>query len=106
VARAIFPDVRVVLQDGRGKGNALACGFAAAHGDIIVMLDADGSTDPAEIPRFVEVLLAGNDYAKGSRFAPGGSSSDITAVRQLGNRALVALVNLLFRTHFSDLCYG
>ena len=106
VARAIFPDVRVVLQDGRGKGNALSCGFAAAHCDIIVMLDADGSTDPAEIPRFVEALLAGNDYAKGSRFAPGGSSSDITAVRQLGNRALVALVNLLFRTRFSDLCYG
>ena len=106
VAQAIFPDVRVVLQDGRGKGNALACGFAVAHGDIIVMLDADGSTDPAEIPRFVEVLLAGSDFAKGSRFAPGGSSSDITAVRRLGNRALVVLVNVLFGTRFSDLCYG
>jgi Glycosyl transferase family 2 len=106
VARAIRPDVRVVLQDGRGKGNALACGFAAAAGDIIVMLDGDASTDPAEIPRFVEVLLAGNDFAKGSRFAPGGSSADITGVRRLGNRALLALVNLLFGTRYSDLCYG
>src|SRR6202011_3132653 len=67
VARQIRPDIRIVIQDGRGKGNALACGFAAAMGDIIVMLDADGSTDPAEIPAFVGALLAGHDYAKGSR---------------------------------------
>jgi len=106
VAQQFCPGVRVVLQDGRGKGNALACGFAAAAGDIIVMLDGDGSTDPAEIPRFIEVLLAGNDFAKGSRFAPGGSSADITGVRRLGNRALSALVNVLFGTRYTDLCYG
>jgi glycosyltransferase involved in cell wall biosynthesis len=106
VARMFCPGVRVVLQDGRGKGNALACGFAAAAGDIIVMLDGDGSTDPAEIPRFIEVLLAGNDFAKGSRFAPGGGSADITGVRRLGNRALSALVNVLFGTRYTDLCYG
>ena len=106
VARAICPEARIVLQEARGKGNALACGFAAATGDIIVMLDADGSTDPAEIPRFVETLLAGNDFAKGSRFAPGGGSTDITWVRRLGNGALNRLVNVLFRTDYSDLCYG
>ena len=106
VARMLRPDVRIVLQDGRGKGNALACGFAAARGDIIVMLDADGSTDPAEIPLFVEALLAGHDFAKGSRFADGGGSADITGVRRLGNRGLSLLVNVLFRTRYSDLCYG
>jgi glycosyltransferase involved in cell wall biosynthesis len=106
VARALRPDVRVVLQSGRGKGNALACGFAAASGDIIVMLDADASNDPAEIPRFVDALLDGNDFAKGSRFAPGGTSNDITRIRALGNRFLGALVNLLFRTRYTDLCYG
>ena len=71
VARALRPDVRVVLQDGRGKGNALACGFAAAAGDIIVMLDADGSTDPAEIPRSSRRCSPAHDFAKGSRFAAG-----------------------------------
>jgi glycosyltransferase involved in cell wall biosynthesis len=106
VARAIRPDVRVVLQDGRGKGNALACGFAAASGDIIVMLDADGSTDPAEIPRFVDALLDGSDFAKGSRFVSGGDSSDITPLRSAGNRVLSRTVNLLFRTRYTDLCYG
>ena len=106
VARAIRPDVRIVVQDRRGKGNALACGFAAARGDVIVMIDADGSNDPAEIPRFVEALLDGNDFAKGTRFADGGHSADITRVRAAGNRGLGVLVNLLFRTRYTDLCYG
>jgi glycosyltransferase involved in cell wall biosynthesis len=106
VARMIRPDVRIVEQDGRGKGNALACGFAAARGDIIVMLDADGSTDPQEIPAFVAALTAGADFAKGSRFAPGGGSTDITGFRRLGNLGLNMLVNVLFGTRYSDLCYG
>ena len=106
VARAVCPGVRVVVQDGCGKGNALACGFAAASGDIIVMLDADGSNDPAEIAVFVGALLGGDDFAKGSRFVAGGASSDITRVRRTGNRGLCALVNVLFGTRYSDLCYG
>jgi glycosyltransferase involved in cell wall biosynthesis len=106
IARTIRPDVRVVLQNGRGKGNALACGFAAATGDIIVMIDADASNDPAEIPRFVDALLEGHDFAKGSRFASGGASADITPLRHLGNRVLGIAVNLLFRTRYTDLCYG
>ena len=106
VARTVLPDVRIVLQDGKGKGNALACGFAAARGDIIVMIDADGSTDPAEIPQFVAPLLGGADFAKGSRFAPGGASLDITPLRRLGNRVLNGTVNVLFGTRYTDLCYG
>jgi glycosyltransferase involved in cell wall biosynthesis len=106
IARALRPDIRVVLQDRRGKGNALACGFAAASGDIIVMLDADGSTDPNEIPQFVEALLDGSDFAKGSRYARGGSSADITRLRSAGNKTLALAVNVLFRTRYTDLCYG
>ena len=74
VARALRPDVTVVQQTRKGKGNALAAGFLAATGDIIVMFDADGSADPAEIPQFVGALVAGADFAKGSRFAEGGGS--------------------------------
>jgi glycosyltransferase involved in cell wall biosynthesis len=106
VARQLRPDVRVVMQTRKGKGNALACGFAAATGDIIAMIDGDGSADPTEIPRFVEALTDGADFAKGTRFAEGGGSSDITRLRRLGNRALSALVNALCRTRYSDLCYG
>jgi glycosyltransferase involved in cell wall biosynthesis len=106
VARALRPHVRVVQQDGRGKGNAIACGLAACKGEIVVMLDADGSTDAAEIPRFVEALKSGADFAKGSRFMSGGGSSDITALRRTGNRALCTLVNMLYGTRYTDLCYG
>jgi glycosyltransferase involved in cell wall biosynthesis len=106
VARALRPDVRIVMQTRRGKGDALAAGFAACTGDIVVMLDADGSTDAAEIPRFVAALCNGADFVKGSRFAQGGASSDITPIRRVGNRALSALVNALYGTSYTDLCYG
>jgi glycosyltransferase involved in cell wall biosynthesis len=105
-ARKLRPDVRIVSQNRSGKGNALACGFEEVTGDIIVMVDADGSADPAEIPQFIKALLDGADFAKGTRFADGGGSCDITRLRSLGNRMLSGLVNTLCRTKYSDLCYG
>ncbi|MPZ15696.1 MAG: glycosyltransferase [Chloroflexi bacterium] len=106
VARRLLPTVRVIAQDGKGKGAALRTGFAAATGDVIVMLDADGSTDPAEIPAFVRALLGGADFAKGSRFLPGGGTADMSIYRALGNWGFVALARVLFRAPYSDLCYG
>jgi putative flippase GtrA len=106
VARRLWPDAMHIDQTRKGKGNALACGIAAASGDIIVMIDADGSTDPAEIPRYVAALISGADYAKGSRFIQGGGSDDITKFRQFGNKGLNGIVNMLFSTRFTDLCYG
>ena len=105
-ALRLWPDAVHIEQTRKGKGNALACGFAAASGDIIVTIDSDGSTDPAEMPRFVAALISGADYAKGSRFVKGGGSADITRFRQLGNKCLNGTVNILFATSFTDLCYG
>jgi glycosyltransferase involved in cell wall biosynthesis len=105
-SRQLLPTIRVIEQVGKGKGDALQAGFAAATGDIIVMLDADGSADPCEIARFVEVLQAGNDFAKGSRYVKGGGSSDLTVLRSAGNYVLSWLVNILYGTQYSDLCYG
>ena len=105
-ARAARPDILVLRQTGRGKGNALACGILAATGEITVTLDADGSADPAEIAEFVSALRGGADFVKGSRYLPGGGSSDLTMLRRAGNGALVFLMNRLYRTAFSDLCYG
>jgi glycosyltransferase involved in cell wall biosynthesis len=106
VARLLWPDAVIVRQTRAGKGNALACGFAAASGDIIVTLDADGSNDPGEIPDFVAALVAGADFVKGSRFMAGGGSSDITWCRRAGNWGLGAVHNALFGTRYTDLCYG
>jgi len=106
VARKLRPDIRIIKQEGKGKGDAMRAGFAASTGDIIVMLDADGSADPKEIPTFVEALIKGGDFAKGSRFMKGGGSTDITWLRSLGNYGLCKIVNLLFQTNFTDFCYG
>jgi glycosyltransferase involved in cell wall biosynthesis len=106
VAERVRPDAKLVQQTRRGKGNALACGFAAVTGDIIVMLDADGSADPSEIPAFVAALAAGAEFAKGTRFDRGGHSHDITRFRRIGNSFLNRLVNLVFGTNYTDLCYG
>lgn len=106
VARAHYPGVRVIYQTRRGKGNALCCGFAACSGDIVVTLDADGSADGAEIPTFIAALVGGADFAKGTRFASGGGSADITRSRRAGNALLTGLVNLLYAVRYTDLCYG
>ena len=105
-ARQAYPEIRVTTQSGRGKGDAFRTGFAAVTGNLIVMLDADGSADPAEIVRFVEALEAGADFAKGSRYMDGGGSADITKLRSLGNTVLSGTANMLHGTEFTDLCYG
>ncbi len=50
VVRQLNPTIDLLIETRRGKGAALTAGFAATASDIIVMLDGDGSTDPAEIP--------------------------------------------------------
>lgn len=106
VARELVPNIKVVQQDRRGKGAALRCGFKASRGEIIIMLDADGSTDPGEIPAFIGALLSGADFVKGSRFLQGGGTDDMEWYRFLGNWGLVKLVTLRFGGKFTDLCYG
>jgi glycosyltransferase involved in cell wall biosynthesis len=105
-AVAARPDIRLVSQPGTGKGDALCAGLAASLGDAVVLMDADGSTDGAEIPRFVDALVAGADFVKGSRFMRGGGSADLNPLRSTGNRFFTMMVNGLFGTRYTDLCYG
>jgi glycosyltransferase involved in cell wall biosynthesis len=98
----------VVVQEGRGKGAALRQAFIHewVDGDIVVMMDADGSMSPMEIPRFIQALRSGADVVKGSRFLPPGYSEDLSTIRKIGNRILLSLVNILWETSYTDLCYG
>jgi glycosyltransferase involved in cell wall biosynthesis len=106
VAKELRPDIHILRQSGRGKGNALTEGFAATSGDIIVMMDADGSHDPQELPLFVDALVKGADFAKGSRFIHDGASEDFTWIRRFGNSCINLLANICFKVQFTDLCYG
>src|SRR6202453_4844400 len=105
-AKRLYPDVKIVDEKRRGKGVALMSGFEAARGDIIVMMDADGSMDPEEIILFVAALMSGADFVKGSRFIQGAGTIDMTWIRMLGNWGLTLAVRLLYGGAFSDLCYG
>src|SRR5260370_34399741 len=98
--------ITVIRQTRTGKGNALVCGFEAAKGDIVVMFDADGSADPEEIPDFVNALVAGADFAKGTRFHPAGGSEDITPLRRAGGGAVDLLADLRFRDEVLHTCFG
>jgi glycosyltransferase involved in cell wall biosynthesis len=105
-ARSCRPDIKVVLQEGIGKGSALRTGFFAATGDVIVTMDADGSMAPQESRHYLHFLTNGYDFVKGSRFIAGGGSLDITPFRRLGNRFLLAVFNALYGGDLTDLCYG
>ena len=106
LARGPWPPVKVVRQTRTGKGNALACGFAAATGEAIVTFDAAGSADPAEIPRFVAALVDGADFVTGSRFVAGGRAVGGTAPGRLRQAALSSVARLLYGGPQTDLCHG
>jgi glycosyltransferase involved in cell wall biosynthesis len=106
VAKQLLSSIKIVMEENKGKGAALRAGYKAAQGDILIVIDADGSHDPREIPRYIIALLEGADFVKGSRFSSGGGTTDMTMIRKLGNAAFVHLANLLFGVQFTDLCYG
>jgi glycosyltransferase involved in cell wall biosynthesis len=99
---------KIVLQDGRGKGQAIRQVLSNSYldSDALVMMDADGSMSPEEIPRFVQALSDGADVVKGSRFIVGGGTSDMTATRRFGNTLMTFAVNILCGSNYTDLCYG
>jgi glycosyltransferase involved in cell wall biosynthesis len=106
MARLCRPNTRILRQDAPGKGSALRTGFRAARCDYVVMLDADGSMWPGEIPHYIHFLDNGYDFVKGSRYVAGGGSQDLTPIRSFGNKVLVAATNLLYDAGLTDLCYG
>jgi glycosyltransferase involved in cell wall biosynthesis len=106
IAKNLLPNVRVIFQKNSGKGDALRCAFNHVQGEVIVQMDADGSMAPEEVPRFVEALRKGADVVKGSRFIAGGDSYDMTTLRRVGNALMTAVVNILYSSEYTDLCYG
>lgn len=106
VARVLRPDVKIVVQKVRGKGAAIRAGLDAANGEVLIIMDADGSMDGSEIGAFRDALVGGADYVKGSRFARGGGSTDITRLRRFGDHGICFLIRMLFGAHYSDGTYG
>ncbi len=95
-----------VVYDDIGKGSALIKGFKAAKGEIIISMDADLSHRPMELKLLIAGVEAGYDLCMGSRFLTGGGSDDMPLFRRFGNKVFVVLVNIIYGTKYSDLCYG
>ena len=86
----------------RGKGAALRAGFAAVHGDIVVIQDADLEYSPEEYPSLIELICAGRaDVVYGSRFI--GRHRAFLFTHYLGNRVLTGLTNVLYNTMLTDM---
>lgn len=102
--------VKVIHQNGHGKGAAMRQAFGAEEingASRVVIMDADGSMNPKELYSFIETLGSKNvDLVKGSRFMPKGYSEDMTLIRKFGNTLFVKLVNSFWSSDYSDLCYG
>ncbi len=95
-----------IIYDSVGKGSALIKGMNAARGDIIISMDADLSHEAKELNLLIDGINIGYDVCMGSRFMSGGDSEDISPLRKEGNRFFVFLVNTIFGSHYSDMCYG
>ncbi len=96
---------KFILQKKKGFGAALLEAFKKASGDVIIIMNGDGSHNPKNIPSLIKKIREGNSYVMASRYARGGKSDDDTIVRFIGNRALTFLTNLIHNTGVSDSLY-
>jgi glycosyltransferase involved in cell wall biosynthesis len=96
---------RVLIQEGLGYGAALKQGADAAKGDIIIMMDADGSHNPADIPFMLNKIKEGYEYVMASRYTIGGRSYDDTIVRWFGNWLFTKLTNTIHNMRVTDSLY-
>nr|WP_221377817.1 glycosyltransferase [Actinoplanes polyasparticus] len=100
------PGAILVRPGSAGAGNALAAGVGVTRGDVVVTLNGDGSTDPAEIPRFVAALVGGADVALGSRYSAGGRDLTGGRFRRWANLLLIWCLNTLLGTRRTDPGFG
>lgn len=95
----------VIRHRACGKGEALAVGLAHSRGEIVVVIDGSGLTDPAAISRLIGALRAGASFASGSRYVPGGTAGG-GLMERVVDRGLSSLVNTLFDTDYTDVRLG
>ncbi len=95
-----------IVYDDLGKGSALTKGIRTAKGKIIVAMDADLSNRARELKLLIAGIETGYDICMGSRFLTGGGSDDMPLIRKIGNGFFVWIVNRLYGSRYTDLCYG
>ena len=96
---------KLIIQKSKGYGGAFIEGFRQVKGEIIIMMDADGSHNPADIPFLIKKIEEGYEYAMASRYMIGSKSYDDTFIRWLGNKGFTLLTNMVHGTRVTDSLY-
>lgn len=106
---AAYPqyDIKVLVQSGKGKGDAVRTGFAAARGDVLMILDADLTTPPEWMPKFYEAIAAGKgEFANGSRLVYPMQEEAMQFLNHIANRVFSWLFTWLLNQRFTDTLCG
>lgn len=100
-------DIKILQQDGKGKGNAVRNGFAVATGDILMILDADLTVPPEDLPKFYNAIASGKgDFVNGSRLVYPMEKKAMRFLNLLGNKFFSLLFSWLLERPFKDTLCG
>ncbi len=105
--KKLYPDIRIMKQRGIGKADAMRLGFTYAHGDILIILDADLSVAPEELPKFYEAIVSGNgEFINGSRLVYPVEKEAMRYVNILGNQFFSTTLSWIIGQHIKDTLCG
>jgi glycosyltransferase involved in cell wall biosynthesis len=100
-------DIKVLRQEGVGKGDAVRTGFAAAGGDVLMILDADLTMPPEELPKFYAALVSGKgEFINGSRLVYPMADQAMRFLNWVANRTFASLFSFLLNHRFTDTLCG
>jgi glycosyltransferase involved in cell wall biosynthesis len=100
-------DVKVLIQKGEGKGDAVRLGFARAGGDILMILDADLSVAPEDLPSYYRVLVSGKgEFINGSRLVYAKDPKAMRFLNLLGNKFFALLLSRVLGQPVKDTLCG
>jgi len=100
-------DIKVLRQNGTGKGDAVRTGFAAARGDVLMILDADLTMPPEWMPKFYEALVSGKgEFINGTRLAYPMENEAMQLLNHIANRVFSWLFTWLLNQRFTDTLCG
>jgi glycosyltransferase involved in cell wall biosynthesis len=107
--KAAYPerDIKVLRQDGKGKGDAVRKGFQAARGDILIILDADLTVAPEDIPKFYRALVEGRgEFINGTRLVYPMDDTAMRPLNNIANRGFALIFSYLLNQRFTDTLCG
>jgi SAM-dependent methyltransferase len=107
IAKRPDRDLKLVVQTGNGKGNAVREGFAAASGDVYMILDGDLTVAPEDLPKFYAALISGSgEVINGTRLIYGMEHGAMRFLNMLGNKFFASVLTLILGQYVKDTLCG